>query len=137
MELELSDGGKEKFDWEKEGSKKEILHLRETVKELERQLGNSKQKPTEQRHPNEIPHQERQIDYLLKLHQNTQQKVEKAFENKYGKSELLALNSIQQQPPKKNYWPLIIGIGLVGGGLIIGLIVYFLGKKNKSGEGKN
>jgi len=32
---------------------------------------------------------------------------------------------------------LIIGIGLVGGGLIIGLIVYFLGKKNKSGEGKN
>lgn len=129
-ELELSDGGKkEDFDWEKEGSKKEILHLRETVKELKRQLENSEKKPTSQQHTNEISHQERQVDYLLKLHQNTQKKVEKAFESKYGKAELSALDGSSQGQPKKNYWPLIIGVSLFAVGLIGGLIFSFWKRK--------
>lgn len=119
----------EPFDWEKEGQKREILYWRETVKELKRQLENSQQKSPSQLKPNEIPHQQRQISYLLKLHQNTQQKVEKAFESKYGRAELNSLINPSQAQPKKNYWPLIIGGGLVGGGLIIGLVIYFATKK--------
>jgi len=54
-QFEITNQGKDKeFDWEKEGSKKEVLYLRETVKELERQLENNKQKPTNQQHPKEV-----------------------------------------------------------------------------------
>jgi hypothetical protein len=87
---------------EKEAEKKEIIYLRETVKELQKQLEESKNKPPNQRKPNEVPHQQKQISYLLKLHQNTQQKAEKNYQNKYGKSELDKLSSSDQPKGKEN-----------------------------------
>ena len=132
-ELEITNqGNKPDFDWEKEGQKQEILYWRETVKELQRQLENSKQKPADQQHPNEIKHQQRQISYLLKLHQNTQQKVEKAYQNKYGKSELDKLSDSNQPKGKEpiNWTPWIIGGFIVGGILVIGIIAYLLLKKD-------
>ena len=82
-ELELSVNPRQNADWEREGMRREVLYWRESVRELQRQLEESKKKSPNQRHPNEIPHQQRQISYLLRLHQNTQQKAENAYKNKY------------------------------------------------------
>ncbi|CAG8822183.1 20226_t:CDS:2 [Gigaspora margarita] len=60
------------------------LDVPKSVRELERQLEESKKKSPNQRHPNEIPHQENQISYLLNLHQNTQRRAEQAYQNRYG-----------------------------------------------------
>jgi formate/nitrite transporter FocA (FNT family) len=40
-------------------------------------------------------------------------------------------NFCQEQQPKKNYWHLIIG-GILGGGLIIGLVVWLVMRNKKS-----
>jgi hypothetical protein len=70
--------------------------LRETVEELERQLEISRQKPIDKQHPKEVKRQQKQISYLLKLHQNTQKKAEQNYQNKYGKSELDKLSGSDQ-----------------------------------------
>jgi hypothetical protein len=72
-------------------------------------------------------------EYFLKLAENSKAKAEKDFGEKYGKAELnVLLNVSQEQPPKKNYLPLIIGGGLIVLGIIGGLVVYFGRKPKKS-----
>ncbi|WP_147409574.1 hypothetical protein [endosymbiont GvMRE of Glomus versiforme] len=122
---------------DQEATKQEILYYKKSLQELKRQLENSQQKSTSQQKPNEIKHQQEQIDYLLTLHQNTQQQVENDYQAKYGKTALNSLlaslekEQINQQP-KKNYWPLVIGVGLVGGGLIIGLVIWLVFRKKNN-----
>ncbi|CAI2192732.1 13669_t:CDS:2, partial [Funneliformis geosporum] len=102
-QLEITNQGENKeFDLEKEVEKKEILYLRETVKELEKQLEISKQKPTNQQHPKEVKRQQKQISFLLKLHQNMQKKAEQNFQSKYGKSELDKLSNQQKDKGSTN-----------------------------------
>jgi hypothetical protein len=129
-DLELSDGGKGDFDWEKEGLKKEVLTLRESVKELERKM-KAKSTGKKIKSGEELEME----NYLLELHQNTQEQAEQAYENKYGKSELDLLSANEVQQPKKNHLPLIIGGVLIGGGIIVGLIFLakFLAKNKKHG----
>ena len=83
-ELDVPSNNNSNFNWEQEGLRREVLYWRESVRELQRQLEESKKKPKDQQHPNEVPHQQRQISYLLRLHQNTQQKAEKSYKDKYG-----------------------------------------------------
>jgi hypothetical protein len=131
-ELELSSGNSKDFDWEKEGSKKEILYWRESVKELQRQLEESKKKPLNQRKPNEIPHQARQISYLLILHQNSQQKSEQAYQDKYGKAELDALiSSNSNNPNEKGMSGGMIALLIIGGVILVGGIIFLLTRSKK------
>ena len=121
------------FDWEKANQEKEILYWKESIKELKKQLEKSQQKPAEKQHPNELSHQERQIDFLLKLHQNSQEQVKQIYQQKYGQSALQTLlNPGQVQTSKKTNWPLIAGIGLVGVGVVGGLIFYFWNRRKKN-----
>ncbi|CAI2194626.1 16132_t:CDS:2, partial [Funneliformis geosporum] len=71
-------------DQNQEGYRRQCLFMRECAKESERQLEESKKKPKNQQHPNEIPHQERQISYLLNLHRNAQRRAEQAYQSRYG-----------------------------------------------------
>jgi hypothetical protein len=88
-------------------------------------LEESKKKSSNQRHPNEIPHQEEQISYLLNLHRNAQQRVEQDYQTQYG---TLTDNTNKEKPT--NYTPLIIGGCVIAGLVLIGAIA-LLTRKNK------
>ncbi|KLL04301.1 MAG: hypothetical protein MRECE_1c128 [Mycoplasmataceae bacterium CE_OT135] len=136
MELELSSGddksskdkttagkGTSKAELEKIASKKEILTLKEFSKALKKESVKSTTDPKLSKEEKEM------ANYFLKLVESSEEKAKADFENKYGKAELNSLlNAGETQQPKKNYWPLIIGGGLVVAG-IIGLLIYFLGRK--------
>ena len=74
------------------------------------------------------------MDWQQTLSQNTLQNAEQAYQDKYGKAELDSLSNLGQEQPKKNYWPLIIGGGLIGGGLIVGLVVWLVARNKKVGK---
>jgi hypothetical protein len=99
-------------------------------------LAESKKKTPNQQHPNEIPHQARQINYLLKLHQNTRKKSEQAYQTKYGKAELDALispNSDNKGDKGKGMSGGTIALIVVGGVVLVGVVVYLL-KRSKGGK---
>ena len=53
-------------------------------------------------------------------------------ELKNKRAELTKLENQQTQEPKKSYWPWILGgVGIIG---LVGVIVYYLLKKDKSKE---
>lgn len=126
-ELDVEINPQQNNDWEREGQRREIFYLRESVKELQRQLAESKKKPRNQQYPNEVPHQERQISYLLNLHQNTQRRAEQAYQSRYG-------DLIEDNPNKGKGMSggmialIVVGILVVGGGLI------FLLTRNKKSK---
>lgn len=151
MELTLSDGGKKDFDWEKEASKKKVL----TLKKLTKVLSSSESKPVKskpkrtktiepdyyyedygdwdrhfQAFEREMAEMDREFSsgYFSSFANNSYQKAQKVYADKYGKTELNALLSGKQQvqPPKMNKTPLIIGGGLLAVGIIGGLAFYFL-----------
>ena len=113
---------------EKEALKQEILYYRQSLEELKRKLKYIEaQKKSQYSKPSENSNQQ-QDDYLLALHQNTQDQAERAFESKYGKRELDSLLGIAQEK-RRNYLPWIIGgIVILGPGILIG---FWMNKKKK------
>ena len=128
-ELDIPSNNNSNFNWEQEGLRREILYWRESIRELQRQLEESKKKSLNQRHPNEIPHQARQISYLLRLHQNTQQKAENAYKNKYG--ELKEDSSNNKNKGLSGGVIALIIVGVVGGIALMGWLIYSLTKNKK------
>ena len=132
-ELDISSNNNSNFNWEQEGLRREVLYWRESVRELQRQLEESRRRPPNQRNPNEIPHQERQISYLLRLHQNTQQKAENAYKNKYGELKEDGSNDNKNKGLSGGAIALII-VGVVGGIALIGGLIYRLPPGRKGME---
>ncbi|RHZ37455.1 hypothetical protein GvMRE_I1g370 [endosymbiont GvMRE of Glomus versiforme] len=117
MELALTSEGKKDFDWTKEASKKEVLTLKEFSKSLKKEVAKSTADPKLSKEEKEM------ASYFLELAENSEKKATETYESKYGK-----LDTSQEQEPKKNYWPLIVGSGIILAG-IIGLIVWLITRK--------
>jgi hypothetical protein len=99
-------------------------------------LEKSEKKSSSQRHPNEVPHQQRQINYLLRLHQNSRQKSEQTYQNKYGKAELDALiSSNSNEPNEKGMSGGTVALLVTGGLVLVGGLVYLL-MRSKRGKKK-
>lgn len=125
-ELDVPSNNNSNFNWEQEGLRREVLYWRESVRELKRQLEESKKKSPSQRHPNEIPHQARQISYLLRLHQNTQQKAENAYKSKFGE-----LKEDGSNNENKGMSGGMIALLVVGGITLVGVIIFLLTRIKK------
>ena len=58
----------------------------------------------------------------------------KSYLESKGKKKISLAELTESQAGKNNYWPWIIGGGLVGIGLIIGLVIYFSRKEKESND---
>jgi hypothetical protein len=115
-ELDVEVNPSSNVNWEQQGLRNEVLLLREMVRELE----SSNQS-------NLTPEQRQQNDYLRNLQQNTLQNAENSYKDKYG--------SLVEDKPKgsnkdKGLSGGVITLIVVGVIVLVGIIVYFLLRKN-------
>ena len=113
---------RQNINWEQEGLRREVLFLRETVRELEARLNNQ---------TNLTPEERLQSSYLRNLQQNTLRNAERNYTDRYG--------SLTENNPSGNkdkgmsggVIALIIGGGIV---LVIGIVFLLMRNKNKRYE---